>query len=109
MSNLPNVVTKTRTKEETKTRRIPTYHVIIENDDHHYIEFVVEVLCKALGYAVERAYTLTMQAHTSGRAAVWTGPKEGAELKAEQITTFHENRGHGVKFGPLGCTIEPAE
>ena len=58
------------------------YHVILDNDDFHSFEFVVEVLCKALGYARERSFQLTLQAHTSGRAVVWTGPKEVAELKA---------------------------
>jgi hypothetical protein len=40
---------------------------------------------------------------------VWTGPKEVAELKAEQIQTFHEIREPDARnLGPLGCTIEPA-
>ncbi|HZT82904.1 MAG TPA: ATP-dependent Clp protease adaptor ClpS [Gemmataceae bacterium] len=81
----------------------------MENDDHHSFEFVVQVLCKALGYSVERSFQLTNQAHHTGRAVVWTGPKEVAELKAEQIRTFHEVRDPGnVDLGPLGCTIEPA-
>ena len=70
---------------------------------------MVEVLCKALGYAVEKSYQLMMTAHTSGKAVVWTGPKEVAELKAEQIRTFHEKRADGLPLGPLDCTIEPAE
>jgi ATP-dependent Clp protease adaptor protein ClpS len=102
----PDVTTETH--EETRTRRVPPYHVILENDDHHSMEFVVEVLCKALGCAVERAFELMMEAHTSGRAVVWTAPREVAELKAEQIRTFHEIRGKGTDLGPLGCTVEPA-
>jgi ATP-dependent Clp protease adaptor protein ClpS len=97
----------TRPTEETRTRRLPPYNVILYNDDHHSMEFVIDVLCKALGVNVERAYELMYTAHTSGRAVVWTGTKEGAELKAEQITTFHETR-DGASLGPLGCDIEPA-
>ena len=109
-STLPGITTApdVATSEETRTRRIPPYNVILLNDDHHSMEFVVEVLCKALGVNVERAYEFMMTAHTSGRAVVWTGSKEGAELKAEQITTFHETRDNGVNLGPLGCDIEPA-
>jgi ATP-dependent Clp protease adaptor protein ClpS len=66
------------------------------------------VLRKVFGYADERCYQLTLQAHTSGRAVVWTGPREVAELKVDQIRTFHELRPGGVDLGPLGCTIEPA-
>jgi ATP-dependent Clp protease adaptor protein ClpS len=94
---------KTIPEEETHTRRVPPYHVILENDDYHSQEFVVNVLRKALGYSAERAFQLMMLAHTSGRSVVWTGPKEVAELKADQIRTFHEGA-----HGPLHCTIEPA-
>ncbi|HEY7312979.1 MAG TPA: ATP-dependent Clp protease adaptor ClpS [Gemmataceae bacterium] len=95
--------TKTVPEQETHQRRLPPYHVIIENDDYHSQTFVVAVLCKALGHSVDRSCQLMLQAHTTGRAIVWTGPKEVAELKAEQIGTFREE-----PYGPLGCTIEPA-
>jgi ATP-dependent Clp protease adapter protein ClpS len=48
------------------------------------------------------------EAHNRGRAVVWTGSKEVAELKAEQIQTFHQTLDNGKKLGPLGVTIEPA-
>ena len=41
------ITTKPQTDEETRTRRVPPYHVILLNDDHHSMQFVVEVLCKA--------------------------------------------------------------
>jgi ATP-dependent Clp protease adaptor protein ClpS len=99
---------KTLPKRAQKTRRIPPYHVILENDDFHSFEFVVEVLCKALGYSRERAFLLMLEAHNSGQAAVWTGPKEGAELKADQIRTFHETGAGQRQLGSLSCRIEPA-
>ena len=105
----PTVKTKPPKREKTHTRRVPPYNVILENDDHHSMEFVVEVLQKALGYSQERSFQFMMQAHTSGRAVVWTGPKEVAELKVEQIRTFHEVRDPGGRdLGPLGCSVEPA-
>jgi ATP-dependent Clp protease adaptor protein ClpS len=105
----PIVTTKPKSDEKTRTRRVPPFNVILENDDHHSFEFVVGVLIKALGYTQERAFKLTNQAHTSGRAVVWTGTKEVAELKVDQIRTFHEIRdSDGAKLGPLDCTIEPA-
>jgi ATP-dependent Clp protease adaptor protein ClpS len=103
------VAPKTREEESTKTRRVPPYNVILLNDDHHSIEFVVEVLQKALGFNQQRAVLLTLQAHTEGRSVVYTGTKEVAELKAEQIQTFHEVRERdGANLGPLGVSIEPA-
>jgi ATP-dependent Clp protease adaptor protein ClpS len=106
---MSTITTKPITREETHTRRVPPYNVLLDNDDHHSMPFVVEVLCKALGYNVERAYELMMQAHTSGRAVVYTGPREVAELKCDQICTFHETReADGANLGPLGCSVEPA-
>jgi ATP-dependent Clp protease adaptor protein ClpS len=95
--------TKVSPRHETDQRRIPPYHVVLENDDYHSSTFVVSVLCKALGHSIERAYQLMLQAHETGRAIVWTAPKEVAELKAEQIGTFREE-----PYGALGCSIEPA-
>jgi ATP-dependent Clp protease adaptor protein ClpS len=105
------IVTSPRTKprEDTKTRRVPPYHVVLANDDHHSMDFVVDVLRKVLGIPLERAMQFMLEAHTSGRAVIWTGPREVAELKAEQVETFHEVRNPGnTDLGPLTCTIEPA-
>ena len=97
------------TRETTATRRVPPYHVILANDDDHSMEFVVDVLRKVLAIKLEAAMLLMLEAHTKGRAIIWTGPKEVAELKAEQIHTFHEIREPGkVDLGPLTCVIEPA-
>jgi ATP-dependent Clp protease adaptor protein ClpS len=102
------VTTKPKEKESTGTGRVPPFHVILENDDYHSFEFVVDVLRKALGFNEQRAIQVTHEAHTKGRAICWTGSKEVAELKVEQILGFHEIRLDGRKLGPLGVAIEPA-
>jgi ATP-dependent Clp protease adaptor protein ClpS len=102
------VTTRTKPKSSTPTRQVPPFNVILENDDDHSFEFVVETLQKALGFSAQRAFLLTNEAHSKGRAVIWTGPKEVAELKVEQIQSFHEVRAGGKKLGPLGVTIEPA-
>ena len=109
-TSLPEIEIRTKPESDakTKTRRVPPYNVLLENDDHHSMEFVMDVLQKTLGCATERAFQFMMQAHTSGRSVVWTGPKEVAELKVDQIRTFHEHRPGGVSLGPLSCAIEPA-
>ena len=94
-------------REDTRTRRVPPYHVILENDAYHSMDFVVEVIQKALGYNLQRAFLLMEEAHTKGRAVVWTGPREVAELKVDQILSLPEIR-DGRDLGPLSCVIEPA-
>ena len=93
---------------DVRPRSVPPYNVILENDDYHSAEFVVEVLAKALGLTTERAYQFMLAAHKTGRAVVWTAPREVAELKAEQIQTFHEVRDDGRQLGPVSCAVEPA-
>jgi ATP-dependent Clp protease adaptor protein ClpS len=105
---MSGITTKPKEREEVETRLLPPYHVILENDDHHSMEFVIDVLQKALGYNEQRSYQLMMLAHETGQAIVWTGSKEVAELKLEQMLSFHEARPDGRKLGPLGVRIEPA-
>jgi ATP-dependent Clp protease adaptor protein ClpS len=106
----PTVVNpRTKPRDASQTRRVPPYNLILANDDHHSKEFVVEVLRKILGMPKEKAVGLMMEAHKSGRAVIWTGPREVAELKAEQVHTCHEVRDADKSdLGPLACTIEPA-
>lgn len=101
--------TKPDVETHSDARLLPPYNVILENDDHHSMLFVVMVLRKVIGVSEEGAIQLMMIAHETGEAVIWTGPKEVAELKAEQVRTFHESRGPGQDLGPLGCRIEPAE
>ena len=105
---LPETTVTTKPRPKERTRRLPPYNVILENDDHHSFEFVIDVLRKALCCTEQRAIEFTTEAHKTGRAIVWTGSKEVAELKAEQIQSFHEIRAGGQKLGPLGVIIEPA-
>ena len=103
---LPEALPDTDT--ETRTRRQPPYAVILHNDDVNTMEFVVAVLRKVFGYTVEKCVELMLEAHEKGRAAVWIGALEVAELKADQIRScgadpFVKKGGH-----PLGVSVEPA-
>jgi ATP-dependent Clp protease adaptor protein ClpS len=105
----PIAPTKPKSKSREKVRLLPPYHVILLNDDDHSFEFVVEVLRKVFAFQLEQAFTYTREAHTKGRAVVWTGPKEVAELKVEQVQSLHEIRARdGAKLGPVDCVLEPA-
>jgi len=95
-------------QSNTKPKRQPPYAVIVENDDLHTFEYVIIGLSKVCGYDRQKAFLLATEIHTKGRAVVWSGTRELAELKCEQI------RGLGpdhfatkpVTF-PLGAYIEP--
>ncbi|HEX3314465.1 MAG TPA: ATP-dependent Clp protease adaptor ClpS, partial [Gemmataceae bacterium] len=61
---------------DDKTRLLPPYHVILENDDHHTFDFVISVLQKVFRLTQQQATLFALEAHTKGRAVVWTGSKE---------------------------------
>lgn len=86
----------------------PPYAVVVLNDDLHTLEYVAETFMKVFSYPLEKSYSLAMQIHTEGRGIVWSGAREVAELKRDQIRSagpdFHAAK--KVEF-PLGVTIEP--
>lgn len=95
-------------EEQTKPRRQPPYAVIIENDDLHTFDYVIETLQKVFGYDEQKCLRLAQTVHTAGEALVWSGALEVAELKRDQIRgagpDFHASE--TVKF-PLGVRVEP--
>ena len=85
----------------------PPYAVIVHDDPHNGMDFVVLLFCKVFGYEVAKAAELMMEVHTQGRSIVWTGALEVAELKAEQITSAGPDPRAKAGTGPLGVTVEP--
>lgn len=105
---MATAVPDTDTDTTTRTRRQPPYAVILHNDDVNTMEFVVMVLRKVFGYGVPKCVELMMEAHEKGRAAVWVGALEMAELKADQIKSCGPDparRDAGAQ--PLGVSVEP--
>lgn len=86
----------------------PPYAVIVYNDDLHTFDYVIIALCKICGHNRMRAFELALQIHETGRAVVWSGALEIAELKRDQIRAFGPDdfATKPVTF-PLGVDIEP--
>jgi ATP-dependent Clp protease adaptor protein ClpS len=94
---------------ETWLEEQPPYSVILHNDDINGFDYVIKVLRKVFGYGYPKAFWHTMQAHISGRSAVWTGSLEVAELRAEQIVSCGPDPAMAHKGArPLRVTVEPA-
>lgn len=94
----------------TRTHVLKPYAVILHNDDVNTMDFVVAVLQKVFSYKLEKCLTLMMEAHDTGRAVVWVGPLEVAELKADQIIGCGPDptqKSRGAE--PLRVTVEQAE
>ena len=60
--------------------------MIVLNDDHNTFDHVAQTLSRVIpGISLDGGYSYADKIHNSGRAAVWTGPREPAELYWEQL------------------------
>lgn len=105
----PDEMVRRREKPaEQKPKLLPPHAVVLFNDDRHTFLYVVETLMKVFGYSEEKSYQLTLQVHNSGRGIVWSGAKEVAELKCEQIRSAGPDFYAAKKIDfPLRATVEP--
>ena len=95
-------------RTDPKNRRQPPYAVILHNDHLNSMDFVIASLIAVFGYTSTKCFMLTLQAHAGGRSLVWSGMKEHAEFKAEQLKSRGADpdmKAQGAK--PLKVTIEP--
>ncbi len=93
---------------EAAPKKQPPYAVVVFNDDAHTFDYVIETFTKVFGYPHEKSLSLAMLIHTAGRAVVWTGSLEVAELKRDQLRSAGPDFYAAQKVDwPLGVTIEP--
>ncbi len=72
------------------------WRVIVLNDDHNTFDGVASALARTIpGMSLDQGYAMADRIHNSGRAVVWSGPKEPAELYWEQL------KGSGLTMAPL--------
>jgi ATP-dependent Clp protease adaptor protein ClpS len=72
------------------------WRVIVLNDDHNTFEGVAFALAHTIpGVDYERGMALANRIHASGRATVWSGHREPAELYHAQLA------GYGLTMAPL--------
>jgi ATP-dependent Clp protease adaptor protein ClpS len=75
------------------------WRVIVLNDNHNTFDHVANTLARTIpGVTVEKGYAIADVIHNTGRAIVWSGVKETAELYWEQLQQA------GLTMAPL----EPA-
>jgi ATP-dependent Clp protease adaptor protein ClpS len=72
------------------------WHVIVLNDDHNTFDGVARALAAVVpGVTYERGMALANRIHNSGRAIVWSGLREPAELYWDELA------GRGLTMAPL--------
>ena len=70
--------------------------MIVRNDDHNTFDHVARTLARFIpGVTLDRGYEIANVIHTSGRAVVYSGEQETAELYWEQL------KAAGLTMAPL--------
>jgi ATP-dependent Clp protease adaptor protein ClpS len=73
-----------------------SWRVIVCNDNHNTFEHVARTLARFIpGVTLERGYAFANAIHNSGKAVVYSGQQEPAELYWEQLN------GAGLTMAPL--------
>jgi len=70
---------------KTKSQTSPPWQVLVLDDPVNLMQYVTKVIIQIFGYSREKAEALMMQVHNNGRAIVWTGNREKAELYVQQL------------------------
>jgi ATP-dependent Clp protease adaptor protein ClpS len=72
------------------------WHVVVLNDNHNTFDHVASTLARVIpAVSLDRGYQIADQIHNSGKATVWSGEREPAELYWEQL------RDAGLTMAPL--------
>ncbi len=88
--------TKERVDRGTGRGVSAPWNVIVLNDNHNTFEGVALALSSTLPeVSYDQGMALANRIHSSGRAIVWSGHKELAELYWDQLG------GHGLTMAPL--------
>lgn len=85
----PATLPREEQREQTRSRALDPYAVILHNDDVNSMDHVVRSLMKAVpGVGMGKAIKIMLDAHNHGRAVVIVCPLEPAELYRERLESF---------------------
>jgi ATP-dependent Clp protease adaptor protein ClpS len=70
------------------------YKVIVFNDDHTSVEFVIAMLITVFNYSQDKALPLTLEIHNAGSAVVGVYSHEIAEQKVIEASDMARSHGY---------------
>jgi ATP-dependent Clp protease adaptor protein ClpS len=97
MTIAPSTPTQTRRSRGDRGGIGDGWRVIVLNDDHNTFDGVAFALASVLpGVNFDRGMEFANRIHDTGRAVVWTGHREAAELYWSRLEQL------GLTMAPLG-------
>ena len=92
-----------------RPKPLRSWHVVLIDDDDHTYDYVIEMLMNLCGHTLERGLRAARTVDREGRAVVFTGHRELAELKLEQIVGFGTDPRLMRSRSGMTALLEPAE
>ncbi len=86
--------TKTSVLDYPSTFIIEPWNVILLNDDWHTFDEVILQLVKAIKCSPQKASEIALEAHATGEAVCYSGPKE----RCEHVASILEEIKLGVRI-----------
>lgn len=87
---MPKTITSPTKNPVTKTKSQPAqpWQVVVLDDPVNLMGYVTLILKRVFGYDQAKAEHLMLQVHNAGKAIVWTGNRERAEMYVAQLHQF---------------------
>ncbi len=84
---------KPKIKPEIGTEKVvsasPQWNVVVLNDPVNFQGYVIVVFVNVLGISHTQAEKFMLKVHSEGRATVWTGERERAEMIVLELQQWH--------------------
>ncbi len=77
--------TITEKEDKTSTELAGTWNVLVFDDPVNLMDYVVFVFQELFGFDEPKATRLMLQVHNEGKAAVYAGPREQAEMNVQRL------------------------
>ncbi len=87
----------------------PMYNVVLIDDNDHTYEYVIEMLMEIFGHGQEKAFQMALMVDYTGRVVVFTGEKEVAEGKRNEIISYGPDWRLARSMGSMSTVVEPVE
>ncbi len=94
--------------DRPKRRPLKPWNVVLLDDDDHTFAYVIGMLVSVCGHAVDHALKLAKDVDARGRVIVFTGHRELAELKCDQIRSFGGDIRVATCKGSMTAVVQPA-
>jgi ATP-dependent Clp protease adaptor protein ClpS len=94
------MTTDIKTEEKTVVRLSPPkmWKVLLMNDDHTPMEFVIELLMGLFGHNEERSKEITIEIHNTGSGIAGVYPYEIAEQRGVEATSVARANGSPLRI-----------